>query len=167
MQRSHWLKTGHSLLQSIQFRPAIPLLLIPSAVYCMYTDKRLVRPLCDCVKVCMQSLEVSAECWQVDSLWAWGLHSHPNPFLHHECLIQLPGNFLRKTYYRIRNHHKTRVLFSYNLFQKHSVTKLLRDCLLNILLINSRYSSFLSQHKVRRIRAANFSSNRSKILNFI
>lgn len=66
---------------------SIQLLLIPSAVQCTYTIMRPVWSLCDCAEVCMQSLEVSAECWQVDSLWARGLHWLQNPFFHLELLI--------------------------------------------------------------------------------
>lgn len=47
---------------------SIKLSWIPSAVHYMFTIIRPVWSLCDCAEVCMQSLEDSADCWQVDSL---------------------------------------------------------------------------------------------------
>ncbi len=61
--------------------------MIPSAVCCMYTTVRPVRSFCDSEKVCVQSLEVSAECCQVDRLWARGLHWLQNPFFRLKLLI--------------------------------------------------------------------------------
>lgn len=110
-------------------------------VCCVYTIMRDMWSWCDCVQVCMQSLEVSDECWQVDSPWAWGLHL-PS-FLHLELLIYQHEPCPAVSFWIYRS------IYS----EKNVKIQFIKQ--------------WVQLYLVRRMRSAKFSSNSSEILNFI
>lgn len=106
---------------------------------------RHIWSLCDWVQVCMQSLEVSDECWQVDSPWAWGLHWLP--FFTSSCssISMSPVQQFHSEY-----------IGAY--IQKRIYEKIVKMQFIK---------QWVQLYLVRRMRAAKFSSNSSEILNFI